>query len=155
MGNLNNFLTIGETARRSGVSASALRFYETRGLVRSERGPGNQRRYHRSMLRRISLVRVAQSLGLSLSEIGNALDTLPDKRTPTRKDWEKLSKNWRDQLDDRIRNLQSLREKLTGCIGCGCLSLQRCTLYNADDHAAKNGAGPRYLLGDTPEEGGI
>jgi len=153
MGKSSDFLTIGEAARRSGVAASTLRFYETRGLVRSERGPGNQRRYHRSMLRRISLVRVAQSLGLSLREIGEALNTLPDKRTPSKKDWEKLSTRWRVQLDDRIANLQRMREQLTGCIGCGCLSLQRCALYNADDHAAKHGAGPRYLLGDVPEKG--
>jgi MerR family redox-sensitive transcriptional activator SoxR len=92
---------------------------------------------------------------LSLREIGIALDTLPDKRTPTRRDWERLSKKWRDQLDERIGSLQRMREQLTGCIGCGCLSLQRCSLYNANDRAAKNGAGPRYLLGDSPEEGGI
>ena len=145
------FLTIGETAQRSGVAASALRFYETRNLIASHRGPGNQRRYHRSMLRRISIIKVAQSLGLSLEEISAALETLPDKRTPTRRDWEKLSLKWRDQLDARIVNLQKLREKLSGCIGCGCLSLKRCALYNPGDRAAAKGAGPRYLLGDTPD----
>jgi len=145
------FLTIGETAQRSGVAASALRFYETRNLIASHRGPGNQRRFHRSMLRRISIIKVAQALGLSLEEISKALETLPNKRTPTRRDWEKLSLKWRDQLDARIANLQKLREKLSGCIGCGCLSLKRCALYNPGDRAAARGAGPRYLLGDTPD----
>ncbi len=147
----NNFLTIGETAQRSGVAASALRFYETRKLVSSHRGPGNQRRYHRSMLRRISIIKIAQSLGLSLEEIASALETLPENRTPTRRDWEKLSLNWRDQLDTRIANLEKLREQLSSCIGCGCLSLKRCALYNPGDRAAARGTGPRYLLGDTPE----
>ncbi|TDJ26556.1 MAG: redox-sensitive transcriptional activator SoxR [Gammaproteobacteria bacterium] len=147
----DTFLTIGETAQRTGVAASALRFYETRKLVRSHRGPGNQRRYHRSMLRRISIIKIAQSLGLSLEEISSALETLPDKRTPTRRDWEKLSLKWRDQLDARIANLGKLREQLSSCIGCGCLSLKRCALYNPGDRAAARGAGPRYLLGDRPE----
>jgi MerR family redox-sensitive transcriptional activator SoxR len=146
----SNFLTIGEIAQRSGVAASALRFYETRKLVSSHRGPGNQRRYHRSMLRRISIIKVAQSLGLSLEEIASALEMLPDKRTPTRRDWERLSLNWRDQLDARIANLEKLREQLSSCIGCGCLSLKRCALYNPGDRAAVRGPGPRYLLGDTP-----
>ncbi len=146
----NNFLTIGEIAQRSGVAASALRFYETRKLVSSHRGPGNQRRYHRSMLRRISIIKVAQSLGLSLEEIASALEMLPDKRTPTRRDWERLSLNWRDHLDARIANLEKLREQLSSCIGCGCLSLKRCALYNPGDRAAARGPGPRYLLGDTP-----
>lgn len=148
----NEILTIGETARRSGVATSTLRFYETRGLIKPQRGLGNQRRYHRSMLRRISLVRVAQSLGLSLKEIGQAFEALPDTRTPTKRDWEKLSTQWRDQLDNRIAKLQKLREQLTGCIGCGCLSLRRCALYNAGDRAAAFGSGPRYLLGDTPDQ---
>lgn len=152
MANPNNFLTIGETALRSGVAASTLRFYETRKLISSHRSPGNQRRYHRSMLRRISIIKVAQSLGLSLEEISTALETLPDKRTPTRRDWQKLSLKWRDQLDARIANLQKLREQLSGCIGCGCLSLKRCALYNPGDRAAAKGAGPRYLLGDIPDQ---
>ncbi len=152
MTNNHDFLTIGETAHRSGVATSALRFYETRNLIASHRGPGNQRRYHRSMLRRISIIKVAQSLGLSLGEISSALETLPDKRTPTRRDWEKLSSKWRDQLDARITNLQKMREKLSGCIGCGCLSLKRCALYNPGDRAAAKGAGPRYLLGDIPDQ---
>jgi MerR family redox-sensitive transcriptional activator SoxR len=152
MSKSNNYLTIGETARRSGVATSALRFYETRGLVRSDRGQGNHRRYHRSMLRRISLIKIAQSLGLSLREISGALDTLPDKRTPTQKDWQRLSTQWGNQLDHRIKSLQQMREQLTGCIGCGCLSLQRCPLYNPNDEAGTHGVGPRYLLGDVPEE---
>ena len=148
MAKFNNFLSIGETAQRSGIAASALRFYETRSLIGSYRGPGNQRRYHRSMLRRISIIKVAQSLGLSLDEISMALKTLPNKRTPTQRDWERLSLKWRDQLDNRITNLQKLREQLSSCIGCGCLSLERCALYNPEDRVAVKGTGPRYLLGD-------
>ena len=147
----SNLLTIGETAQRTGVAASALRFYETRNLVRSHRSPGNQRLYHRSMLRRISIIKVAQSLGLSLEEIASALETLPDRRSPTRRDWEIFSLKWRDQLDARIANLVKLREQLSSCIGCGCLSLKRCALYNPGDRAAARGPGPRYLLGDTPD----
>ena len=138
-------LTIGEAATRAGVAASALRFYETRGLIKSVRGPGNQRQYHRSTLRRISIIKIAQSLGLSLGEIGKALDQLPEKRNPTRRDWEKLSTEWRIQLDQRIEALIELQEKLAGCIGCGCLSLDRCALYNPDDEMAKLGPGPRHL----------
>ena len=146
------FLSIGEVSRRTGVAASALRFYETRGLIQSVRSRSNHRYYPRAMLRKISVIQVAQSLGLSLREIGEALGTLPDQRTPTRGDWERLSGQWRDQLDRRIDRLRQLREKLSGCIGCGCLSLERCALYNADDRAGKSGPGPRYLLGDTPEQ---
>lgn len=145
-----NYLTIGEAARRSGVATSTLRFYETRGLIHSVRVSGNHRRYHRAMLRRISIIRIAQTLGLSLREIANALESLPNKRTPTNRDWEKLSTSWGKQLDQRIVNLENLRDKLSGCIGCGCLSLKRCSLYNTGDQAASLGAGPRYLLGDEP-----
>ena len=152
MANRNDYLSIGETAKRSGVATSTLRFYESRGLIQSQRGNGNQRRFHRSMLRRISLIKVAQSLGLNLREIAAALETLPDKRTPTKRDWEKLSTQWKDQLDDRISRLQDLREKLAGCIGCGCLSMNRCTLYNKQDCASSLGTGPRYLLGDKPDD---
>ena len=144
------YLTIGDAAQRSGVATSTLRFYETRGLIHSIRVSGNHRRYHRAMLRRISIIRVAQTLGLSLREIAAALDTLPDQRSPTKKDWAKLSASWGKQLDQRITDLQNLRDKLSGCIGCGCLSLKRCALYNSDDGAASLGAGPRYLLGDKP-----
>jgi MerR family redox-sensitive transcriptional activator SoxR len=148
--NKDKLLTIGEAAKRCGVAASTLRFYESEQLIQSSRGPGNQRRYHRSMLRRISLIKVAQTLGLSLKEIGTALDTLPDKRTPNKRDWERLSRHWRDQLDLRIAGLQTMREQLSGCIGCGCLSLKNCALYNPADIAAKQGVGPRFLLGDEP-----
>jgi MerR family redox-sensitive transcriptional activator SoxR len=148
----DNLLSIGEAAKRCGVATSTLRFYESEQLIQSSRGPGNQRRYHRSMLRRISLIKVAQTLGLSLKEISAALDTLPDKRTPTKRDWERLSRHWRDQLDQRIVSLQSMREQLSGCIGCGCLSLKNCALYNPADIAAKQGVGPRFLLGDEPVE---
>ena len=141
-------LTIGQTAARCGLAASALRFYETRGLIRSHRGSGNQRRFHRSEIRKIAIIKVAQNLGLTLSEIEQALSTLPDNRVPTRRDWEKLSRHWREHLDQRIADLQQLRENLTSCIGCGCLSLDRCRLYNKDDVAANSGVGPRYLLGD-------
>jgi MerR family redox-sensitive transcriptional activator SoxR len=146
----DNYLTIGETARRSGVATSTLRFYETRGLIYSHRVSGNHRRYHRAMLRRVAIIRVAQTLGLSLREIAAAFATLPDERHPTKKDWAKLSTSWGSQLDQRIADLQNLRDKLSGCIGCGCLSLKRCSLYNAGDTAARRGSGPRYLLGDLP-----
>ena len=149
----SNYLSIGEVARRSGVATSALRFYEARGLIHSQRAGGNHRRYHRATLRRISLIRVAQNLGLSLAEIGDALATLPAQRAPTRRDWARLSARWGRHLDQRIAALQNLRDRLNGCIGCGCLSLQTCALYNADDRAARHGAGPRYLLGDEPDDG--
>lgn len=147
----DNYLTIGQIALRSGLATSALRFYETRGLIKSVRTEGNQRRYHQSTLRRIAVVRVAQSLGLTLEEIAGALASLPDGRIPTKRDWEVLSTRWRAQLDERIERLQTMRDKLTGCIGCGCLSLQRCSLYNPGDRAAAFGSGPRFLLGDSPE----
>ena len=140
------FLTISETAKRCGVAASTLRFYESRGLISSQRTSGNQRLYHRAEIRKISIIRVAQSLGLTLKEIESALATLPNKRTPNRKDWEKLSRLWRKELDERIENLQNLRDQLTGCIGCGCLSLKRCALYNKADLASEEGSGPRYLI---------
>lgn len=146
----SNFLSIGETARRSGVAASTLRFYESRGLISSHRIGGNHRRYHRAMLRRIAIIRVAQTLGLSLRDIAAAFESLPAGRTPTRKDWARLSASWGRQLDQRIADLQNLRARLGGCIGCGCLSMQTCALYNCGDEAARLGAGPRYLLGDDP-----
>lgn len=146
-------LSIGETARRSGVAPSALRFYETRGLIRSQRAGGNQRRYHRATLRRVAVIRVAQTLGFSLAEIAAAFESLPAQRNPTRKDWERLSTRWGKQLEQRIAELQNLHDRLDGCIGCGCLSLTRCSLYNAGDGAAGLGSGPRYLLGDEPHGG--
>ena len=148
----SELLSIGETARRSGVATSALRFYEARGLIKSSRQAGNQRRYHRAMLRRIAIIRVAQTLGLSLAEIATALESLPEQRNPTRKDWERLSTHWGRQLEQRIADLQNLRDRLGGCIGCGCLSLTHCSLYNAGDEAAAFGNGPRYLLGDVPPD---
>jgi len=150
----NELLTIGETARRSGVATSALRFYESRGLIKSLRANSNQRRYQRATLRRIAIIRVAQTLGLSLAEIATAFESLPDQRNPTRKDWERLSTRWGRQLEQRIADLQNLRDRLGGCIGCGCLSLTHCSLYNAGDGAATLGDGPRYLLGDAPPDSG-
>lgn len=143
------FLTIGEVARRTGVATSALRFYESKGLIASTRTDGNQRRFARSVIRVVSVIRAAQAVGISLEEMRAALDALPRGRTPTRSDWARLSRSWRDRLDQQIAELQALREDLTDCIGCGCLSLETCALYNPADWAARNGAaGPRYLLGD-------
>lgn len=144
-------LTIGETSRRTGVPSSALRFYERRGLIRSVRTQGNQRLYHREMLRRVSVIRIAQNLGLTLDEIGAAMAELPDRRTPTKKDWERLSRRWQAQLDARIDQLQRMREKLTRCIGCGCLSLRSCALHNKRDHVAAEGPGPRFLLAESTD----
>lgn len=143
-----DLLTIGETANRAGVAPSALRFYEDEGLIESERTAGNQRRYRRSELRRIAVIRAAQTLGMSLAQVRQALDTLPEGRIPTRDDWERLSRSWRGLIDERISSLQRLRDELSSCIGCGCLSLQTCSLYNAGDRAGRFGSGPRYLYGD-------
>lgn len=141
-------LSIGEFSARSGVAPSALRFYETKGLLHSERSPGGQRRYHRDELRRVSFVLAAQRVGLSLDEIATALGSLPDNRVPTRSDWARLSRSWRPRLDDQIAMLERLRDRLAGCIGCGCLSLSICALHNPDDRASTQGPGPRYLLGE-------
>jgi MerR family redox-sensitive transcriptional activator SoxR len=141
-------ITIGELAKRSGVAASALRFYEEQGLLSSTRESGRQRQFSRDVLRRVAFIRVAQTVGLSLEEIKEALSTLPQKRTPTRQDWERLSRSWHPLLQQRIDTLTALRDQLTSCIGCGCLSLKKCALYNPDDAAKRRGAGPRYLLGD-------
>jgi MerR family redox-sensitive transcriptional activator SoxR len=145
-------LTIGEVAARAGVATSALRFYEREGLISAERSTAGQRRYQRSVLRRIAFVRTAQHVGLSLDEIREALATLPDGRTPTKADWSRLARGWRPRLDARIAELERLRDSLTSCIGCGCLSLRRCALYNPGDRVAANGAGPRFLLGDRPAD---
>ena len=144
------YMTVGEAARRTGVAASALRYYESIGLIASERTTGNQRRFHRSTLRRISVIKAAQGLGLSLDEIAEALSTLPRSGAPTKRDWERLSRAWRKRLDQRIEDLENLRDKLSACIGCGCLSLRNCALFNADDAANEMGSGPRYLMGDAP-----
>ncbi|MGI9646653.1 MAG: redox-sensitive transcriptional activator SoxR [Ilumatobacteraceae bacterium] len=142
--------SIGQIAARSGVSTSALRFYESNGLIEADRSSAGHRRYHADVLRRVGFVRVAQRIGLTLAEISAALDSLPDGRTPNRKDWERLASAWRPMIDERIALLEATRDKLDGCIGCGCLSLDTCALYNADDVAAAKGPGPRYLLGDEP-----
>lgn len=139
-------LTIGELAARSGVAASALRFYEARGLIESTRSGGNQRRYPRAQLRRVAFIRIAQRVGLSLDEIAAALSTLPGGRTPTKADWARLSAAWQDRLNEQIGLLERLRDRLTSCIGCGCLSLQRCNISNPEDTLAEEGTGPRYLL---------
>ncbi|MFC0100578.1 redox-sensitive transcriptional activator SoxR [Micromonospora marina] len=139
-------LTIGQLADRSGVAPSALRYYERLGLIHAARTGGNQRRYARTELRRVAFIRISQQVGVSLDEIRAALDSLPSGRTPTPDDWAALSRAWRDRLDERIRLLGKLRDDLDGCIGCGCLSLQRCTLYNPGDSLAAEGAGPRLML---------
>jgi len=142
-------LAIGEVAERTGVSVSALRFYESEGMVTPSRSAGGQRRFPRDALRRIAFIRVAQRVGLTLDEIRAALANLPEQRTPTAADWARLSRAWKTHLDERIRLLEGLRDELSSCIGCGCLSLHACKLYNPDDRARALGQGPRYLLGDT------
>ena len=141
-------LTIGDVAKRTGVATSALRFYEERGLLSSFRTEGNQRRYPRSAIRLVSVIRAAQTLGLTLGEIQETLASLPDSRTPTTADWTRLSKRWRRRLDEQIASLEALRDELDDCIGCGCLSLKACGIANWGDVAATKGSGPRYLLGD-------
>ena len=141
-------LTIGALSKRTGVATSALRYYESEGLIQAHRSPGGQRRYARATLRRVSFIRVAQQVGLSLDEIRSALASLPDSRTPDEKDWERLAASWRPRLDAQIAVLERLRDRLDGCIGCGCLSLSYCRLLNPGDHAAERGPGPRYILDD-------
>lgn len=148
-------LTIGEVADRTGVARSALRFYEAEGLIEADRSSGGQRRFPRHMLRRVAFIRVAQRVGLSLDEIRGALATLPEGRTPTKADWQKLSRSWRPRIDEQIAVLERLRDQLSSCIGCGCLSLRSCALYNPQDVAADLGEGPRYLLGDDPDDATI
>jgi MerR family transcriptional regulator, redox-sensitive transcriptional activator SoxR len=140
--------SIGEVATRSGVAPSALRFYETEGLIASRRTPGNQRRYDGATLRRLAFIQAGRSAGIPLEQIRAALDTLPTERSPTKRDWQRLSSSWRRDLDRRIATLEALRSRLTTCIGCGCLSLKTCALLNPDDEAAANGAGAHYLLSD-------
>lgn len=139
-------LTIGALAERAGVATSALRYYEAEGLIHANRSAGGQRRYPRETLRRVSFIKVAQQVGLKLEEIREALRSLPDNRTPTHKDWEKLSRSWRPRLDEQIAMLERLRDKLDGCIGCGCLSLSLCRLLNPSDEVGERGPGPRYVL---------
>jgi MerR family redox-sensitive transcriptional activator SoxR len=145
---MEELLTIGEVAKRSGVAASALRFYEDRGLVRSERAGSGHRRYPRSVLRRIAFIVLAQRIGLSLDEIKAELDKLPPDHAPSRRDWSRLSASWSSRIDERIAELKRLRAGLTECIGCGCLSLDRCQLANPGDRVARRGPGPRYWIGD-------
>jgi len=143
-------LTIGELARRTGLAVSAIRYYEARGLLSALRTGGNQRRFARADIRRLSFAVIAQRLGLGLTEIEAELSRLPHGRAPSAADWAKISSRIRDRLDARIAGLEQLRDRLDGCIGCGCLSLDACGLYNPADRAARGGAGPRYLLGDAP-----
>ena len=139
-------LTVGEVARRSGVAVSALHFYERQGLIHSHRTGGNQRRFDRDVLRRVAIIRVGQSVGISLGEIAAGLAALPDGRTPTRQQWAALSSGWKDELDRRIHQLEKLRDGLTDCIGCGCLSTEHCPIRNPNDRLAAQGSGPRRLL---------
>jgi MerR family redox-sensitive transcriptional activator SoxR len=138
-------LTIGQLAERSGVATSALRYYESRGLISSERTAGNQRRYRQAMLRRVAFIRSAQRVGLTLEEVEEALSTLPDGRTPTKADWARLSRSWRPRIEEQIERLERLRDKLDGCIGCGCLSLRTCSLNNPHDEVAPRGPGAVFL----------
>lgn len=147
-------LTIGELARRTGLSVSAIRFYEARGLVSAVRTSGNQRRFLRSDIRRLSFALIAQRLGLTLGEIEAELATLPGGRAPTQADWTTISERMRAALDARIATLERTRDLLDGCIGCGCLSLDRCALYNPEDRAARGGTGPRFLLGNRASDFG-
>jgi MerR family redox-sensitive transcriptional activator SoxR len=147
---MSDLLTISEVSKRSGVAASALRFYEERGLIASERAGSGHRRYPRPVLRRIAFIVFAQRIGLTLDEIGAELAKLPEGHAPTRRDWSRLSSTWTSRIDERIAELQRLKVGLTECIGCGCLSLERCHLSNPQDRAARFGPGPRYWLGDRP-----
>lgn len=139
-------LTVGQLAARSGVAVSALHFYERQELITSRRTSGNQRRYRRDTLRRVALIRIAQRVGIPLADVGAALAELPNGRTPTRYDWERLARRWQAELDTRIRHLQQLRDDFTDCVGCGCLSIDRCHLANRYDQLAEHGQGPRRLL---------
>ena len=145
-----DWMPIGELSRRAGIAASALRFYEAQGLISGGRSAGGHRQYPRHVLRRVAFIRAAQAVGLELAQIRTALASLPDGRTPTKADWQRLAGAWQPLLDERIATLQRLRDQLAGCIGCGCLSLKACALYNPQDGAAARGAGARYLAGDQP-----
>lgn len=142
----NEQLSIGEVAKRTGLAVSAIRFYEAQGLVRAGRNAGGQRRFARSTIRRLSFVLIAQQMGYQLEQIREQLAALPEERTPTQKDWARISRSFRASLDERIETLERLRNRLDGCIGCGCLSLKNCELYNPDDKAAAKGAGPRFVI---------
>ena len=137
--------TVGKVAKRCGVNVSTLHFYEEKGLISSSRNSGNQRRYRADVIRRVSVIKAAQKMGISLASINQAFATLPDNRTPTQKDWKKLSASWKSELDQRIAYLERLRDSLTGCIGCGCLSMKNCPIYNDDDVLGKDNSGPVIL----------
>jgi MerR family transcriptional regulator, redox-sensitive transcriptional activator SoxR len=147
---MSELLTIGDVSRRSGVASSALRYYEQRGLISSERAGSGHRRYPRPVLRRVAFIVFAQHVGLTLEQIGAELSKLPPQRVPTRRDWSRLSSKWKTHIDERIAELERLKLGLTECIGCGCLSLDRCKLSNPGDRAASLGPGPRYWIGDRP-----
>ncbi|MFC6355730.1 redox-sensitive transcriptional activator SoxR [Luethyella okanaganae] len=142
-------LTVGEVAARSGAAVSALHFYERQGLITSTRTSGNQRRYRRDVLRRVALIQIAQQVGISLATLREQLEILPSDRAPTRQDWERLTAEWKTELDRRIKHLEQLRDKFTDCVGCGCLSIDRCLLANQNDQLGETGAGPRRLLNGT------
>jgi MerR family redox-sensitive transcriptional activator SoxR len=147
---MEEYLTIGALSERTGVAPSALRYYEAEGLISSTRSSSGQRRFARETLRRVSFIRVAQQVGLTLDEIHAALASLPDNRTPTKADWERLANAWRPRIDRQIAVLERLRDRLTGCIGCGCLSLRICQLYNPGDELAERGSGPHHIIDDLP-----
>jgi len=138
-------LSVGQVAKRCGVKVSTLHFYEDKGLIHSTRNAGNQRRYRKDVLRRVSLIKAAQKMGITLEEVRQALEKLPDNRTPNQKDWQKLASAWKKELNARIAYLEKMRDYMTGCIGCGCLSMTRCPIYNADDKLAAQGSGPVIL----------
>jgi MerR family transcriptional regulator, redox-sensitive transcriptional activator SoxR len=142
----HELLSIGAVSERTGVAPSALRFYEAEGLIHADRADSGHRRYPREILRRVAFIRVAQQVGLTLDEVRAALATLPESRTPTQRDWERLSRSWRPRLDAQIAMLERLRDRLDGCIGCGCLSMKACRLMNPDDEVAERGPGPRHVL---------
>ena len=148
----DKWMTISELSKRSGVASSAIRYYEEEGLLTSSRTMGGHRQFPQDVLRRIAFIRVAQNIGLSLGDIKLAISTLPQQRTPNQRDWERLSKSWQPMLQKKIDNLVALRDQLSSCIGCGCLSLKRCALYNPEDCARNYGTGPRYLLGDHSDD---
>lgn len=149
MRELQKRISIGQVAKRTGLSISAIRFYETQGLVRPSRNAGGQRRFFRSDIRRLSFVLIAQQLGFTIEQIRQQLSDLPQERTPTKTDWARISRGFRTELQQRIDVMTRMRDRLDGCIGCGCLSLKNCSLYNPADRAYQHGAGPRYLMHDT------
>ena len=150
--NKNNLLSIGEISKRTGLSVTAIRHYEAEGLISSMRNSGGQRRFLRGEIRRLSFILIAQQFGFSLAQIRDELAHLPNHRNPTKKDWENISKKFKNHLDEKIAQLTRLKENLSGCIGCGCLSLQKCKLYNPEDAAQKYGTGPRFVLEQRPKE---